>query len=556
MNTMRLDGNTFARMLEGGAGNLCANSDEIDELNVFPVPDGDTGSNMTSTVNKGLSKIEGIKNGTSLSEVSSLFSKGTVIGARGNSGVILSQIFKGMDMGLAGKPDVSAKELAEAYKEGVKRSYSAVVNPTEGTILTVFREATEVASSKIDDKSSIEDFYRLHLQQAKTTLSKTKEMLSVLAEADVIDSGGAGYVAIAEGMYKALIDPDYRPEVHDVAKGPATANVDISAFTRDSVLEFGYCTELLIRLQSAKVDVDSFSTDVILDYLRSIGGESVVCFKDDDIVKIHVHTMNPGLVLNECRKYGEFLTVKIENMALQHEEILIKNSSESVKKEKMKNRLTVIAVSQGQGISEKFAELGADIIVNENPSTGDFLKAMNSVESENYIVLPNDGNVVMAACQAAEIKENDNCKVYVVPTKSAMEGYSALSIMTPDVPDISSLASDLEETAANVVSASVALATRDAEISGHNVHKGDFIAMYSKDRIVSDRSDKVSALMDILDSVDGIEDMEILTVFCGKDVTDDEVADAQEKISERWPDLEVDMLSGGQDVYCFIVGLE
>ncbi len=552
---MRLDGATFSRMLAGGAGNLGANSDEIDELNVFPVPDGDTGSNMTSTVSKGMSKISELDASSPISEVSNLFSKGTVIGARGNSGVILSQIFKGIDTGLSGKTSVCAVELAKAYEKGVKQSYSAVVNPTEGTILTVFREATEKVSATVSENSTIEDFFKIHLDQAKDTLSRTKEMLPVLAEADVIDSGGAGYVAIAEGMYRALVDPDYRPQAVAPSKGPSVPNVDINAFTRDSVLQFGYCTELLIRLQSSKVDVDSFDTDVILSFLNSIGGESIVCFKDDDIVKIHVHTMNPGLVLNECRKYGEFLTVKIENMALQHEEILIKNASQKPSSKKRRH-LSVVAVAMGQGMADKFRELGADIIVDENPSTGDFLKAMNELESENYIVLPNDGNVVMAANQAAEIKEKDNCKVYVVPTKTAMQGYSALSIMTPDVPDIEALSEDLAETASNVVSASVALATRDAEISGIQVHKGDFIAMYSKDKIVSDCSDKVQALIDLLKGVEDIDDMEILTIFCGNGVSEEEIATANERISELWPDLQVDMFHGGQEVYCFMVGLE
>ena len=239
MNTMKLDGTTFARMLAGGAGNLGANSDEIDELNVFPVPDGDTGSNMTSTVNKGMSRIKEAPSQDSLSDVSSLFAKGTVIGARGNSGVILSQIFKGIDEGLSGKSAATAEDLVKAYESGVKQSYSAVVNPTEGTILTVFREATEAAAKKINGSSSVEDFYKVHLQQAKETLSHTKEMLSVLAEADVIDSGGAGYVAIAEGMYNALVDPSYNPGTKEVPMAPGVANIDIKAFTSDSVLEFG-----------------------------------------------------------------------------------------------------------------------------------------------------------------------------------------------------------------------------------------------------------------------------------------------------------------------------
>jgi len=554
MDTMKLDGRTFARMLAGGAGNISANSDVIDELNVFPVPDGDTGSNMTSTARKGVSNIQDLDGEPSLSEVAHRFASGTVIGARGNSGVILSQIFKGIDNGLSGLGQAGAMELASAYAKGVEQSYSAVVNPTEGTILTVFREAVEYASSRIDKNSTVEDFYKLHLEQAKDTLSRTKEMLPVLAEADVIDSGGAGYVAIAEGMLNALVDPDYKPEhseEHDKVQLPT---VDINAFTRDSVLQFGYCTELLIRLQSAKVDIDTFSTDVILDFLKSIGGDSVVCFKDDDIVKIHVHTKNPGDVLNECRKYGEFLTVKIENMALQHEEILIRNAS-SAKEEKPRN-LAVIAVAPGEGFAEKFEELGADITVAENPSTGDFLDAIEKVRASNYIILPNDGNVVMAARQVAEVKEAEGIKIFVVPTKSPMEGYSALSILTPDVSDIESLADDLEATATNVISASVAHATRDAEISGVQIHKGDYIAMYSKDRIVSDGSDKVQVLMDLLSSVGDIDDMEILTVFCGSDVTESEKEEAREKIEAGWPDLQLDMFDGGQNIFSFMIGLE
>ena len=237
-------------------------------------------------------------------------------------------------------------------------------------------------------------------------------------------------------------------------------------------------------------------------------------------------------------------------MALQHEEILIRNASQK------KKHLSVVAVALGKGMAEKFKELGSDIIVDENPSTGDFLKAMNDVESDNYIVLPNDGNVVMAARQAAEIKEKDNCKVYVVPTKSAMEGYSALSIMTPDVPDLAALADDLSQTASNVVSASVAHATRDADISGIQVKKGDYIAMYSKDRIVSDKSDKVEAFIDLLKSVEDIDDMEILTVFCGNGVTEEDKERAQQAIEETWPDLQLDMFDGDQDIFCFIVGLE
>ncbi len=548
MATKRLDGRTFVRMLAGGAGNIAAHSDEIDELNVFPVPDGDTGSNMTSTMTKGVGYLSKLSDEPSLSEASHGFSSGTVLGARGNSGVILSQIFMGIDLGLSGCEEATALELAKAYEQGVKRSYAAVANPTEGTILTVFREATEFAASKLTEDSSIEDFYRYHLEKANDTLSRTKEMLPVLAEADVIDSGGAGYVAIAEGMYRALSDEDYEPEQVEVSKGGAK-DIDLDAFTRDSILEFGYCTELLIRLQTSKVDVESFDTKVILDFLTSHGGDSIVCFKEGDVVKLHVHTENPGEVLTECRKYGEYLAVKIENMSLQHDEILVKQG-----KAEKRLHLAVIAMAPGDGIAQTFKDLGADVTVGDNPSTGDFVEALGSVDADNYIVLPNDKNVIMAANQAASMVEGS--KVFVVPTRSVQEGYGVLSILTPDVPEVEALVEDLKAEAENVTSASVALATRDADISGKHVHKGDFIALFSKDNIVSDADDKVKALVDLLGSIEGIDDMEIATIFCGRDVTEDDEERARAAVENGWPELQVDFIRGGQEIYCFLVGLE
>ncbi len=544
METKRLDGRTFVRMLAGGAGNIGAHSTEIDELNVFPVPDGDTGSNMTSTMAKGAGNFSKLSDAQSLNDVAHRFASGTVLGARGNSGVILSQIFMGIDMGLVTCKDASALELAKAYQQGVKRSYAAVANPTEGTILTVFREATEYAASKVTEDSSVEDFYRYHIEQAKETLSRTKEMLPVLAEADVIDSGGAGYVAIAEGMYRALVDDDYVPEkVEPVKYG--VKDIDLDAFTRDSVLEFGYCTELLIRLQTSKVDIESFDTKVILDFLESHGGDSIVCFKEGDVVKLHVHTVNPGEVLTECRKYGEYLAVKIENMSLQHDEILVKQK---------RRHLAVIAMAPGDGIAETFKGLGADATVGDNPSTGDFVEALHSIPADNYILLPNDKNVIMAANQAAQMVEGS--KVYVVPTRTVQEGHGVLSILTPDVPDVEALVEDLKAEAENITSASVALATRDADISGQHVHKGDFIALFSKDNIVSDEKDKVQALIDLLGDIEGMDNMEIGTIFCGKDVTEDEERDAREAVEARWPDLQVEFIRGGQEIYCFLVGLE
>lgn len=305
MATTILDGRTLARMFAGGLKNIRIHKTEIDDLNVFPVPDGDTGSNMTMTIENGVNAITSAAT-QDVGKLMEVFAQAAMLGARGNSGVILSQIFKGIQKGLSSYQTVTVAQFAAAYKSGVEQSYRAVVKPVEGTILTVFREATEAAAKSCSGDCSFETFLTSHIAQAKETLSRTKEMLPALREADVIDSGGAGYVAIAEGMYNALLDERYVEESDSAPSEIKKQQIDINGFTRDSVLQFGYCTEFLLRLQSSKVDVDNFDINRILDFLKAENGQSVVAYKDGDIIKVHVHTMNPGNVLNECRKYGEF----------------------------------------------------------------------------------------------------------------------------------------------------------------------------------------------------------------------------------------------------------
>lgn len=551
MLTKSLDGSTFAEMLLCGAMNIKANSAAIDDLNVFPVPDGDTGSNMCKTLENGIQNITDPE-GMTIGEVADAFARGTLLGARGNSGVILSQIFKGIQTGLDGYEKVDAASLAKAYQEGIKQSYSAVSNPVEGTILTVFREGTEYASRMISPESSIEDFYRFHLEKARDTLSHTKEMLPALREADVIDSGGAGYVCIAEGMLEALSSgkPVEKILLSQPA-APAAPKTDFSAFSRDSLLQFGYCTELLLRLQSSKVDVDNFHIGRITDFLDSVGGQSVVAVKDQDIVKIHVHTMNPGIILNECQKYGEFLTVKVENMALQHEETLkLKNIQ--------RKKCAVVAVSNGKGLSDVFRSLGADAIVDggqtSNPSAGDFINAFSSIDAQNIIVFPNNSNILLTAEQAARLY--DRAVVHVVHTRSMQQGYSAMSVLTPSFDDIGALISDLQEAADNVVSGEVAKAVRDAQIGGTDVRQGDYIAFFGKDEIIADEPDKLTALMDMLKAIEDIGDKEILTLFFGLDVSPEEAEEATARIGEEYPDLQLDVFNGQQEVYSFMVGIE
>lgn len=551
MSIKTLNGETFLSLLKAAARNLQANCQIVNDLNVFPVPDGDTGDNMLKTFQGGLeSAIK--KTGNNIGEVAKAFSQGALLGARGNSGVILSQFYKGFEEGLNLKEEVSATELNDAYKSGVEKAYHAVVKPVEGTILTVFKQAGEYASSLTNSDSSIEDFYKAYLDGINKVLPKTKEMLSVLKEADVIDSGGAGYLYIVEGMYKVLLDPSYTDSSDIPALKNEAQEVDIDAFTRDSVLDFGYCTECLLRLQSAKVNPDTFEIKPILDYLDSIGGDSVVCYKEGDVVKLHVHTPDPGKVLNELRKYGEFLTVKIENMALQHHKII-----KSEKKKSPRKKLGIVAVANGDGIKSLFREMGADEIIEGgqtgNPSSKEFINAFESVNAENIIVLPNNPNIILTAEQAKEIYKDS--KVYVIKTHSFTEGNAALALINPFFEDIDEMLNDVNEGISEVVNVSVAQATKDAVIDSKVIKTGDYLGMIEKD-IVTVNSDRKEALMELISEVPDIKDKELCTLFSGKDVPEDELTIIKERISKMYQDIELVCYEGGQNVYSYLISFE
>lgn len=542
-----IDGKTLRSMLISGAENISSNSAKINDLNVFPVPDGDTGTNMTKTIEGGLMEID---NGddTSVGDVISEFAHGALLGARGNSGVILSQIFAGIKDGLCDKTTATAYDLAEAYKLGIKKSYSAVRNPTEGTILTVFRESTEYAAANINESSAPEDFFKLHTEEAQRSLLRTKEILPVLAEADVVDSGGAGYLAIATGMYLALtgkfINTTYTQEKHE-----ETPRVDISKFTRNSVLEFGYCTEFLLRLTSAKCDPDNFDINLIIDELTNLGGDSIVAYKDGDIVKVHVHTFSPGEILTHCQAYGEFLTLKIENMSLGH-------NDEKKAESKKRNKLSVLAVASGDGMCALFSDMGADGIVSggqtANPSTEEFIEAFKKHDAENIIVLPNNKNVFLAANQAAEMYKDAH--VYIVPTKSLMQGYGALSVITPGITDMNMLVENAKRAAEGVVGYEVTSAVRNVTIGGKEIQKGDYIAISDGEINVVEKT-LHDVVISIFENVD-MDDYELITLFAGASVSESERAQLTEELEELYPDCEITVYEGGQDVYDYYIAIE
>ncbi len=545
MNTHMIDGKCYARMLVSGAAMLAAHRDELNALNVFPVADGDTGTNMLLTMEGGIAKASEDTAGN-IGEISRRFSRGVLLSARGNSGVILSQIFAGINEGLMSYDSVTALQLANAYRSGIEKSYAAVQNPTEGTILTVFRESTEYAKANLTEKSTVEDFFRLHIEQARKSLAATKDILHVLAEADVVDSGAAGYLYIAEGMSKAL---DGEALDYEVSVERGKHSIDIDTFTRDSVLEYGYCTEVLIRLMSAKVEPDSFDVDTVLDVLDKLGGESVVAYKEGDIIKVHVHTFTPGEVLAQLQAFGEFLTVKIENMSLGH-------SGTEVKKSKTKRKFSVVAVTTGEGMSALFTQIGADRIVDggqgANPSVEDFLEAFEACDAENIIVLPNNKNVILAAKGAAEVYERAN--VHVIEAKSLPQGYGALSVITPGITDVDALVASANRAARDVVDAEITAAVRDANIDGFSIKSGQYMAI-SGGTVVAVTENAEDAVIKMLEASD-MDFAEIITLFVGGDVTAERRAALTETLKETYDECEIVVYEGGQDIYDYLIAIE
>ena len=555
----KLNGEQFKELLTNGALNLKANYEEVDSLNVFPVPDGDTGTNMLRTISGGVTALNGF-DAKDLGEVGKVVSKGMLMSARGNSGVILSQIFRGICKGFEGKKEVDAVQLAAAYKIGVKQAYGAVVTPVEGTILTVFREATEVAAKKVTKESTINEFFEEHLKQASKSLKKTKEILPVLKEANVIDSGGAGYVYIVKGIVKFLDGEKIEAELakEESTSAQEAAPIDFGAFTRDDTLQFGYCTEFILRLQSAKVDVDSFDVDQIISDLNEddIQGDSIVALKDDDVVKVHVHTKEPGIVLHKMRKYGEFLTIKCENMALQHNENMSEEERASQAKREHK-KYAIVAVAQGAGIIEQFKALGVDVIVSGNqtmnPSTEDFIKAFKSLDAENIIVFPNNKNIIMAAKQASQLYKG--AKIKVIHSTSIPQCYSALTMLDYSSDDLTIICGSFLEAIRNVATGEITIANRSTKLNGVFVQKNDHIAILDG-KLVKSTKLKNRIVADLLAKVPDIENKQVLTIIYGKDTTEEEKAKNMAYIKQKYPYLEVGAIDGGQAVYKYLLAIE
>ena len=553
-----LDGPLFAKMAQGGAAQLRSNADEVNKLNVFPVPDGDTGDNMRMTIESGIAALESLESHDNLAEVLNTLSHGMLLGARGNSGVILSQLFAGMAKGLADCEMADAATIGQAMLIGVKQAYNSVMTPTEGTILTVAREATEYTVAKITPDTTIRSMFGDLISEMYASLQRTPEILAVLKQAGVIDSGGAGLFYIMDGFNRVLNGEELHVgELNTEATAPAPAqDIDLDAFGPDSEMVYGYCTELLLRLQTKKVDLATFDESVIRNFLMEVG-DSIVTFRVDSIVKIHVHTKTPDAVLTFCRQFGEFLKVKIENMSLQHNETL---NEDAPKKEiaipAEKKRYGVVAVASGAGIETVFSELGVDVVVSggqtQNPSINDFLDAFAQINAEHIFVFPNNGNILLAARQAAEIYTD--ATIHVLESKDLGAGYVAVSSMDLNEQDVDTILEQATEAMQHAKTGVISPSIRDAELDGVHIKNGDFIGFVGKHMYVSE-SEKNAAAAGLLSHM-VTDESYLLTVFCGKETTDEESERLQEYVEETYPDMEAYFIEGAQDVYPYIFIVE
>ncbi len=563
---------TLKQMYISGANNLFNHYPEVDQLNVFPVPDGDTGMNMNLTATSGAKEIQNREFET-VGELASAFSKGLLMGARGNSGVISSQIFRGFAEALKGKTKIGVLELSEAFVKAKEVAYKAVMKPVEGTILTVIRESSAALADYVRSSTSIEDAMDYLLKEARLSLEHTPELLPVLKEVGVVDSGGAGLVYILEGMDEAVHgNVVERKELSERIEN----NVSPYAGAKLSEDEegYGYCTQFIVRLGSKEDGKKPFRESTFKKYLQD-HGKSVVMVQDDDIVKVHVHTLTPGNMLNYAQQFGEFVTIVIENMSEEHKNIehgmIAYDSNNSLKREDDRKEVPeavedntplqdfgLVAVSSGEGLDELFKELGVNVLVSGgqtmNPSTEDFVNAIKKAHAKNVFILPNNSNIVLAATQACDVYEDGEVNAKVIPSKTIPQGLTAAMRINPDSAP-NEIFEDMKSALKDVKSGSVTYAIKDTDIDGVHVTKDYYMAMEDK-KIVSCVKDKLQALADLLDHLVS-ETVSSLILLIGKDVSEEEEEKINALVGEKLGDRVDAMISrGNQPVYSFLVGVE
>jgi len=554
-----LDGKRFAEMIIQGANHLAANAKMVDALNVFPVPDGDTGTNMNLSMTSGAKEVRNNVQ-AHIGKVGVALSKGLLMGARGNSGVILSQLFRGFSKAIEMKEEINAKEFASALESGVETAYKAVMKPVEGTILTVAKDAAKKGVQTAERTDDIIEVMDQVLTEAKLSLKRTPELLPVLKEVGVVDSGGQGLVCVYEGFLAQLKGeklpdtPEALPSMDKLVNAEHHKSAQSHLKTEDIV--FGYCTEIMVRFEPDKTAKNPFSEEAFRNELSKLG-DSLLVVADDEIVKVHVHSEHPGEVLNYGQKFGSLIHTKIENMRQQHTNIVgteIPLVTEQKQITKAKQEYGIIAVSMGPGIAELFKSIGAAVVIEGgqtmNPSTEDIVNAVKQVNAEKIFILPNNKNIIMAAEQAQDLTDEE---IHVIPSKTVPQGLSALLAFNPGA-DVQSNVSAMKEALANVKSGQVTFAVRDTQIDGLTIEKGDFMGI-SEGKIVVKNSDKLKAAEDLLQQMLD-DDSEILTILFGEDVTEAEVESIQGYIEEHFADIEVEIHNGGQPLYSFIFSIE
>lgn len=555
----KIDGILIKQMIISGANNLYNNYPEVDALNVFPVPDGDTGTNMNLTISSGAKEIA-TRNDASVYDVAKAFSRGLLMGARGNSGVILSQIFRGFAQGLKGKIEATAQDISDALLMGKEVAYKAVMRPVEGTILTIIRESSQALADSVYPDMPLDEALDILLKEARESLKRTPNLLPVLKEAGVVDSGGAGLCKIIEGfdlaLHNQIVEKNMPDVVSDSVVEPIIGNVQASLEHK----EFGYCTEFILKLPEdpIKAKKKNFVPSRFSGVLNS-HGNSIVMVHDDDLIKVHIHTLNPGNILTYAQQFGEFVKIKVENMSEQHTHLIeedAKAKEDEIKKQP-KKPFGLISVGAGKGIVDLFKDLNCDYIVSGgqtmNPSTEDFIKAIKSINAEQIFILPNNSNIIMAATQACDVM-NEEVKCTVIPTKTIPQGLVSAMMYNPES-DYDTNYNDMMESLSSVKSGQVTFAVKDTSFEGMEIHKDDFIGICDK-KILATEKDKIKCALKLINTMID-EDSSIITIITGEDVTEAERDALKELVQAKVGDMvDVDVKVGLQPVYSFIIGIE
>ncbi len=560
MSITKVDSDLLARMFLAGAGKLESQKEYINELNVFPVPDGDTGTNMTMTIMSAAGEVSSLTE-PDMKLLSKAISSGSLRGARGNSGVILSQLLRGFSRTITEHEELDVETAALAFSKAVETAYKAVMKPKEGTILTVAREAAEEAERAAKETDDFEEFGGRILDKAKEALDNTPNLLPVLKEAGVVDSGGTGLFMVLSGAYDCLMGKEVSYEAVTAAKG--SAPIKITAET-EAEIKFGYCTEFIIVLNQPLTEgqIDEFK-----EFLNGIG-DSIVFVPDDEIIKVHVHTNNPGTVLQKALSHGSLSRIKIDNMREEHQERLFKDSMKLAEQQKKdeeakkaqqapveKKQFGFVSVSIGDGVNQIFRDLGVDEVIaggqTMNPSTDDLLQAVERIPAETVFILPNNKNIILAANQVIDLVEDK--EVIIIPSKSIPQGITALINFIPE-DDAAENAEHMTEGIGMVKTGELTYAVRNTTIDGREIKEGDYMAI--DDNGISSVGPEMDAVIEGMFEAMVDEESEIITLYYGEDVTEEEAQAVAEKVEEKYPDCEVEVYNGGQPIYYYVVSVE